>query len=111
MLSVKALANVLHTILQDGVTTDTLIFAYKRNNIWEHVQSADMILVVRTATKQLKLHHQGINTDLVGSHSLQAGGAMALKLYGYDETTIKTNWQVNQPYLSTIYPQSNRTSL
>ena len=70
MLSVKSLANVLHTILQDGVTTDTLIFAYKRNNIWEHVQSADMIVLVRTVTKQLKIHHQDIDPELVGAHSI-----------------------------------------
>ena len=30
----------------------------------------------------------GINPDLVGIHSLRAGGAMALKLHGKSDTTI-----------------------
>ena len=58
--------HVVHTTLQDGGITDKLLCEYKCNNTWEHVQSEDMIMLVRTATKQLKLHHQGINPDLVG---------------------------------------------
>ena len=48
-----------------------------------------MIVVVCTVTKQLELHHQGIDPDLVGSHLLRAGGAIKLKLHGYDDTTMK----------------------
>ena len=81
---------MVHTILQDCGTTYTLLCAYKRSSTWEHVQLADMIAVVLTATKQLKLHHHRIDLDLVGSHSLQAGGTMALKINGCDDTTIKT---------------------
>ena len=87
---VKALARMVHTILHDGGTTDTLLYAYKRNNKWEYFQSAEMIMVVCTTTKHLKLHHQRIDNDLVGSHSLRGGGAMALKLHSYYDTTIKT---------------------
>ena len=36
----------------------------------------------------LQLHKKGIDPDLVGAHSLRAGGAMALKLHGFDDTTI-----------------------
>ena len=91
MCPVQALDHVVHIILQYGGTIETLICAYKQNDTWEHVQSADMIVVVCTATKQLKLHHQGIDPDLVGSHSRQAGGAMTLKRRGYDDTTIKNS--------------------
>ena len=49
-----------------------------------------MIVVVCTATKKLKFHYHGIDADLVGSHLLQVGGAMALKIHGYDDKTIKT---------------------
>ena len=80
---------MVHTILQDGGTTDTIFYAYKCSDTWEHVQSVDMITVVHTATNNLKLHQKVINTDLVGSHLLRAGGAMALKLHGYYDTTIK----------------------
>ena len=44
--------------------------------------------MVRTSTKLLKLNKQAIDPDLVGAHSLRAGGAMALKLNGYDDTVI-----------------------
>ena len=41
-----------------------------------------------SARKSLKLHLQEIDLDLVGAHSLRAGGTMALKLHGYDNTAI-----------------------
>ena len=47
-----------------------------------------MVAAVRDTAKTLKLHEQAIDPDLVGAHSLRAGGAMALKLHGYDDTTI-----------------------
>ena len=47
-----------------------------------------MIEGLRHAVKALNLHNNGIDADLVGAHSLRAGGAMALKLTGADDTTI-----------------------
>ena len=47
-----------------------------------------MLQAIRTAVKHLNLHKQGIDPDLVGVHSLRAGGAMALRLNGADDTTI-----------------------
>ena len=44
--------------------------------------------MTRQAVKVLNLHQQGIDPDLVGAHSLRAGGAMALKLHGHSDTTI-----------------------
>ena len=38
--------------------------------------------------KDLKLHRQAINHDLVCAHFLCSGEAMALKLHGYYDTTI-----------------------
>ena len=38
---------------------------------------------------KLNLHTQGIDTDLIGVHSLRAGGAMAMKLNGSSDTSIK----------------------
>ena len=38
--------------------------------------------------KELKLHENGIDPDLVSAHSLRAGGAMTLKLNGIKDTTI-----------------------
>jgi hypothetical protein len=52
------------------------------------VTSKHIIKMVRTSTKLLRLDKQAIDPDLVGAHSLRAGGAMALKLNGYDDTII-----------------------
>ena len=52
------------------------------------VESKHMVVCVRKTVTNLQLHNQGIDPDLVGAHSLWAGGAMALKLHGYDDTTI-----------------------
>jgi hypothetical protein len=43
---------------------------------------------IRQAVTHLNLHLAGIDPDLVGVHSLRAGGAMALKLTGARDTTI-----------------------
>eukprot|EP00957_Ditylum_brightwellii_P032217 2442305-Ditylum_brightwellii.AAC.1 len=47
-----------------------------------------MIGIIRNAVKTLGLHKNGIDPDLIGVHSLRAGGAMALKLSGKSDTTI-----------------------
>ena len=44
--------------------------------------------MVKSTANAMKLGKQGINSDIIGAHSLQAGGAMALKLHGYVDTTI-----------------------
>ena len=62
--------------------------------------------MVRTSTKHLKLHQKGIYPDLVGYHSLWSGGSMALKLHGYDDTTIKTIfWWTSSTFLQYIQNQ------
>ena len=47
-----------------------------------------MVVMVRQTARLLNLQDQAIDPDLIGAHSLRAGGAMALKLHGYDDTTI-----------------------
>ena len=37
----------------------------------------------------MNLAQQGIDPDIIGAHSLRAGGAMALKLQNYPDTTIQ----------------------
>ena len=85
---VKALAYQVHHILSNGGTSDTLLCSYFANDQWNTIHSSEIIHAVRTATKLLNLQDQGIDPDLVGAHSLRAGGAMALKLHGFDDTTI-----------------------
>jgi hypothetical protein len=45
--------------------------------------------VIKDTVTKLDLKAKGITADLVGSHSLRSGGAMALKLHGIDDITIK----------------------
>ena len=47
-----------------------------------------MRIELQRTVKILRLDKQGIDSDLVGVHSLRAGGAMALKLHGFNDTTI-----------------------
>ena len=47
-----------------------------------------MITSIREAVIELNLHNKGIAPNLIGVHSLRAGGAMALKMNGASDTTI-----------------------
>ena len=47
-----------------------------------------MLKQIRQVVQDLQLERTGINPDLVGIHSLRAGGTMALKLQGASDTTI-----------------------
>ena len=85
---VKALARRLSHILNNGGNDDTLICMYKNNENISAVTPADLIQAIRASVRALKLHKAGIDPDIVGVHSLRAGGAMALKLHGESDTTI-----------------------
>eukprot|EP00979_Chaetoceros_neogracilis_P012298 scaffold3199_cov232-Chaetoceros_neogracile.AAC.1 len=52
-------------------------------------RSSEIVAAVRAAAKALKLHDRGIDPDMIGAHSLRAGGAMALKIMGYKDSTIR----------------------
>ena len=85
---VKALARRLSHILNNGGNDDTLICMYKNNENISAVTPADLIQAIRASVRALKLHKAGIDPDIVGVHSLRAGGAMALKLHSESDTTI-----------------------
>jgi hypothetical protein len=85
---IKALAHRVHHILSSGGTSSNLICDVFENNKVTQITSRDMIDSIRNAVRTTKLHKNGISADLVGAHSLRAGGAMALKLNGSDDTTI-----------------------
>ena len=75
------------------------------------IEAHHIIKMVRNTAKQLKLHQQAIDHDLVGAHLLRAGGAMALKLHGYDDTTImKMGRWTSLNFLQYIYTQSAHLS-
>jgi hypothetical protein len=88
---IRALARRVHHVLHEGGTLDNYICDVKHKskpNEWYQITAADMRTQIRLAVTTLKLHLAGIDPDLVGVHSLRAGGAMALKLTGADDVTI-----------------------
>ena len=85
---VAALAHIIYNILSTGGDEDTLLCSVWKGKTWVDIKAHHIIKMVRDTAKQLKLHQQAIDHDLVGAHSLRAGGAMALKLHGYDDTNI-----------------------
>ena len=86
---VRALALRVHHILSNGGATNALLCSvFTEKGQWEFVTAKDIITTVRAAARKLNLQEQAIDPDLIGAHSLRAGGAMALKLHGFDDTTI-----------------------
>ena len=89
---VKACARRVHHILLHGGSSDNFICdvksAIKSKQDWYQITPNDMLTAIRQSVLNLNLHLGGIDPDLVGVHSLRAGGAMALKLHGADDTTI-----------------------
>ena len=75
---VHALARRVHHILSHHGTEEHLICDYCESGTWHSVTSTDIRQGIRTAVIELGLDKKGIDPDLVGVHSLRAGGAMAL---------------------------------
>ena len=71
-----------------------------------HATAAMIRASVRKAVGELQLHRQGIRAEDVASHSLRAGGAMAMKLNGCDLITImKTGRWTSLTFLTYIHNQ------
>ena len=103
---VKALAYRVHHILSNGGTTNTLLCTYFDKGEEHTIRAPDIVAAVRKATLLLKLQDFAIDPDLVGAHSLRAGGAMALRLHGYDSTTImKMGRWTSTTFLEYIHTQ------
>ena len=86
---IRALARRVHNILTNGGSEDNLLCDYLTDDgIWKAVTPTDIRKQLRATVVALGLSKRGIDPDLIGVHSLRAGGAMAMKLHGLDDTTI-----------------------
>ena len=85
---IKALARRVNHILRNQGADSSLICVYKHDQELCSVTPTDMITCIRKSVKDLHLDESGIDPDIVGVHSLRAGGAMSLKLHGESDTTI-----------------------
>ena len=89
---VKALARRVHHILSNGGPVSTPIYTVYDPVFFTHPQTVTPKRVndaIRTAAGAIGLWEMGYQPRQVSSHSLRAGGAMALHLHGVDITTIK----------------------
>ena len=86
----KALARRIHHILTNGGSTESYICKYSVTSKYTFatVMKTDIIIAIRFSVSAFKLHHAGINPDLVGVNSLRARVDMSLKLHGESDTTI-----------------------
>ena len=83
-----SLARGVHHILSNGGTGDWIVYNVYDKYFWVEIHSSEIVGAVIMAGKSLKLQDRVIDPDLIGSHYFRAGGAMALKIMGYAESTI-----------------------
>ena len=104
-----ALAQLIHAIMGRGPCTSIGLF-WDAQGQPGRIMAAKVRAAVRASVDLDGLEAKGCNANQVGSHSLQSGGAIALKLAIYDEATIKKlgRWSSNT-YL--IYIQNQISQL
>ena len=101
----------MHHVLHHRGTNDTFLCKYWTQQGFQAVTSADLITAIWLLVIVHRLDKAGINPDLIGVHSLQAGGAMALKLHGASDTTImKMGWWSSLTFLIYIHNQIRHLS-
>ncbi len=88
---VRALVSRTIDMITDGAQQDTLICAFRDSQkmAWQQVRSKDMVKAVKDAVKIKKSKDNGFDEDKVGSHSLRAGGAMALYITKHSAIEIQ----------------------
>ena len=105
---VRSLAYRVHHIMSHFDMNQTLsISAYRQSDgSLAHVCASHINAAVKQAVASLGLLSHGFILKEVSSHSLRAGGAMALKLHGYDRDTIKKmgRWS-SDTFLTYIHEQ------
>jgi len=105
---VKALARRVAHIMSHTNNARTMLGTFFDNGGKQHhLVSNDMNQAVKRAVLELNMHSQGFTNKNVGSHSLRAGGAMAMKLNGIDRDTIKKKgrWS-SDTFLMCIHEQT-----
>jgi hypothetical protein len=88
---VKSLARRVHHILSNHGTSTTNIFCYTHplNVGWQSINSQHINDTLKRASGEMGLYNLGYTPNDVSSHSLRAGGAMAMHLNGVDANTIR----------------------
>jgi hypothetical protein len=82
---VSAVARRVHAVRQVTPSPTAPLSLHALN---QHITAPMMTAVLRQAAVRLNLHQQGYPSARIGSHSLRASGAMAMKLNGESDVTI-----------------------
>jgi len=88
---VRAVVARVCDMVNDGATPETLLCAFRdaRTLPWQQVRSTDIVRIVKDAVRLNPEDCTGFNIDKVGSHSLRAGGAMAMFITKHDAIAIQ----------------------
>lgn len=88
---VKALARRVHTIMshRNGKPTDIISTYFTKNGKKKSLSSRAITNMLKKAVQALNLEKHGFPAKAIASHSLRAGGAMAMHLNGVDRDTIR----------------------
>jgi hypothetical protein len=105
---VKSLARRVHDILSHHGTVTTNIFNYSHPlyTTWRTITATHINSTLKRAAGDIGLYNLGYAEGDVSSHSLRAGGAMAMHLNGIDANTIRKmgRWKSNT-FLMYIHEQ------
>ena len=86
---VRALARRVNHILSNGGSPESMLCCFYDHLGENIVFDSDVTKAVKLAVVSLKLPERGFPTERVGSHSLRAGGAVALAVNGNSRDMIK----------------------
>ena len=88
---IRALIRCVKHIQQHSNNPNTILGSYFPSNTNKErtLLASDMNTAIKSAISQLGLPKYGLQPDHVGSHSLRAGGAMAMHLNGIPHNVIK----------------------
>ena len=86
---VRALARRVHHVLSSGGSGDDMLCSFFDHRGKGVVVDRDITTMVRLAAVDLKLAERGFPSERLGSHSLRAGGAVALAVNGASRDMIK----------------------
>ena len=109
--AVACLAHCVHHIHSNGGGDSRLICDVHVKRDWRSNPIRAIVSLVKQEAKDLKLGQREIDPDLLSSHSLRAGGAMALKLQHYAVTLIqKLRWWTSTACLQYLHTQLDHLS-
>jgi hypothetical protein len=90
MCPVKAWAATVQRVLSYPKTTsNTPINIFMLKSKLYQITSKDNINLLRSAVKSMNEENLGFTANEIGTHSIRSGGAMAMKLSGAEDSTIR----------------------